>query len=78
MKQNFIVGIDLSLVYRYLPVDRFFAGLPVFTGQPVFYRSTGQTGRPAGPVRSDFFRPVPVPVIKKYDRFHLWLVTNEA
>jgi hypothetical protein len=24
-----------------LPVDRFFAGLPVFTGRPVFYRSTG-------------------------------------
>jgi hypothetical protein len=29
------------------------------------------TGRPAGPVRSDFFRPVPVPVMKNSDRFHL-------
>jgi len=26
------------------------------------------------PVRSDLLRPVPVPVVKNLDRFHLWLV----
>ena len=34
-------------------------------GRPVI------TGRPAGPVRSDLLRPVPVPVVKNPDRFHL-------
>ncbi len=40
------------------------AGLPV---------DRSVTGRPAGPVRSDRLRPVPVPVVKNPDRFHLWL-----
>jgi hypothetical protein len=43
--------------------------------QPVRYRSgfqTGRsTGRPAGPVRSNRLRPVPVAVVKNPDRFHL-------
>jgi len=34
-------------------------------------RRVTHAGRPAGPVRSDLFRPVPVPVIKNPDRFHL-------
>jgi hypothetical protein len=57
--------------------------------KPAGYRSTGRlpvdrlttvrpfdrsiTVRPAGPVRSELFRPVPVPVMKNPDRFHLWL-----
>jgi len=49
---------------------------PVVTGgpagRPVSCRSTGRTGRPAGPVRSDRLKPVPVPVVKNPDRFHLW------
>jgi hypothetical protein len=41
--------------------------------RPAGYRSTDRTGRPAGSVRSELFRPVPVPVMKNPDRFHLCL-----
>ena len=34
------------------------------------------TGRPAGPVRSDLFGPVPVPVIKNPDRSHLCFIQS--
>jgi len=33
--------------------------------------ATGTNYRPAGPVWSEVFRPVPVPVMKNPDRFHL-------
>jgi hypothetical protein len=45
----------------------------LFAVRSVICRSTGQTDRPAGPIRSDLFRLVPVPVVKKPDRFHLWV-----
>ncbi len=51
------------------PLDRQVAGRPVVTDRPVSCQSTGQTDRPAGPVRSDQLRPVPV--VKNPDRFHL-------
>jgi hypothetical protein len=49
------------------------------TVRPAVHRSTGRspfdrpvTVGPTGPVRSDLFRPIPVPVVKNPDRFHLW------
>ncbi len=39
---------------------------------------TGLDFRPAGPVRSDRLRPVPVPVVKNPDRFHLCSFLNEC